>query len=101
MRAERPLSESELRAFIKRALRSGYYWESFHARHGHPERGITADDLIHGLRAEWTFAAPPEFSEEFREWKYAIKTVDVEGDELHVVIAVSLANQRFTVVSKW
>ena len=101
MADERPLGEEELRAFVRRALRHGWYQESFHARHAHPERNVTADDVIHGLNAEWAVAAEPEFSETFHEWKYIIRIVDIEGDELHIVIAVSLASQRLTVVSKW
>ncbi len=55
-----PLGERALRQFMGRALTKGYYRESFHTEQEHPERSISADDVIHGLeRKDWTLVLCP------------------------------------------
>jgi hypothetical protein len=98
----RPLSEKALRAFLKRALERFYYRESFHAAHEHPERGISTDDVIHGLeRDDWTFAKPPNYDPKHKNWEYLIRTVDLDGEELHVKIAVYPGGDGFEVITRW
>ncbi len=97
-----PLSERALRQFISAALERGYYRESWHAESEHLERHISVDDVIHGLeRKDWTIAKPPNYDAEHRSWEYLIKTVDIEGNELHLKIAANPAEKRFEVITRW
>lgn len=96
-----PLSTAELRQFVRNALREGRYRESFHSKAGRTERGITTDDIVHGLAGEWELAAVPEFSAQHGEWKYHVRTRDLDGEELNLVIAVSTARFSLKVVTKW
>jgi len=96
------MSEGTLRNFLKRAIKRGYYKESFHAEAEHPERGLSVDDVLHGLeRDDWKFAKPPDYDAKYGCWEYLIRTVDIGGDELHVKIAVHAQVGRFEVITRW
>lgn len=97
-----PLSETGIRQLVKVALDRGYYRESFHAEIEHTERHISFDDMLYGLeRPNWILEKPPDYDEKHRSWEYLIKTVDIEGDELHIKIAAYPAEKRFEVISRW
>jgi len=98
----KPFTEKALRAFLKHALKRGYYRESFHAEHEHPERAISTDDVIHGLKREgWTFAKLPNYDTAHKNWEYLIRTHDLDGAELHIKIAVFPGESRFEVITRW
>lgn len=98
-----PLSERALRRLIREAIDKSYYRESFHAENDHPERNISADDVLYGLeRNDWVIEGTPEWAgNPYNNWKYLIKTVDIEGDELHVLIAARPEYKRFKIISRW
>lgn len=97
-----PLSVKALRAFVTRALEKGYYRESLHAAEGHLERNISLDDVIHGLeRKDWTLAEAPNYDPEHGNWEYLIKTQDLDGNELHIKIAVQSQLNRLEVITRW
>lgn len=97
-----PLSEDALRDLIALALEKGYYRESLHAEKDHPERNISADDVIFGLeRSDWRLARKPDYDQEHKSWEYLIATKDIEGDELHIKIAAFPNVRRFEVISRW
>ena len=97
-----PLREGSLRQLIRAALKRGYYRESLHAESGHADRNISIDDVIHGLeRTDWTLAKTPDYDEEHRNWEYLIRTVDIEGEELHVKIAAFPDDKRIEVITRW
>jgi hypothetical protein len=97
-----PLSEGGLRSLVQLALERGYYRETCHAEHDHPERNISADDVIHGLeRRDWKLAEAPDYDEEFESWEYLVQTVDIEGDELHLKIAAYPDERRIAIISRW
>jgi hypothetical protein len=75
--------------------------ETYHARFDHLERGLSADDVIHGLERDWKFDRKPEFNRDEWQWKYRLATESVDGDEIVVVIAVDAANRSFEVVTRW
>lgn len=75
--------------------------ETYHARFDHPERGLSVDDVIHGLERDWTFDRKPEFNQDEWQWKYYIATESIDGDEIVIVIAVDAANRSFEVVTRW
>lgn len=96
------MSPKALREFIAKAMEKGYYRESFHASNDHPERNISIDDVIHGLEStDWRLAKPPVFEEAYGDRKYLIKTKDVEGDELHIVVAAIVVDGRIEVITRW
>ncbi len=98
----RPLGEKALRAFIRRALERGYFRESFHAEHEHPERNISTDDVIYGVEREgWTLAEKPNYDAAHKSWEYLIKTEDLDGNELHIKIAVFPQEGRLEVITRW
>jgi hypothetical protein len=92
------LSEYALRHLIRVAITKGYYTESLH----HPERNISEDDIIHGVeRSDWTLVGIPEWFETFRSYRYQIRTVDIEGDELTIIIAAYPEEKRIEFVTAW
>jgi hypothetical protein len=97
-----PLSEHALRILIRVALERGYYREVVHAEDHHPERNISADDVIYGLeREDWTLAKAPNYDTSHQSWEYLINTVDIEGDELNLKIAAFPNEKRFEVITRW
>jgi hypothetical protein len=51
------LSEADLKRLLLQALDDAPGWksnETFHARFDHLERGITMDDVIHGIERAWS-----------------------------------------------
>jgi hypothetical protein len=103
-KAPRPAcpSEQAIRECITYALEKGYYRESDHAIKDHPERNISIDDVIYGLeRTDWTLDRPSEFDAERGEWKHYIKTVDIEGYELLIVLKIMPEYKRFEVITRW
>jgi hypothetical protein len=97
------LSEGDLKDLVREALERvpGQNNETYHARYDHLERGITLDDVIHGLERDWHFQRPPVFNEDEWQWKYRIATENIEGEFLLILIAVDTRNRRFEVVTRW
>lgn len=98
------LSEAQLRALVSDAVEGNPdedAKETFHARFDHLERGLSLDDVLHGLERPWTFERPPEFNKSQWQWKYRIATESIDGDELVIIIAVDTANRSFEVVTRW
>jgi hypothetical protein len=98
------LSEAGLRALLKEALENGNgpeNPETFHARYDHVERGLTLDDVIHGLEHNWTYERSPEFNEVEWQWKYRLATETIEGDPLTILIAIDTRNRSFEVITRW
>ena|ERR1700756_1196593 len=102
-KAPRPacMGDQQLREFVRAARKRGYYGETFHSEVERAYRNISPDDIAHGLDwPDWVLESS-EFNEEHEEWKYLIKTIDIEGEELHLLIAVDEKSKRFEVISKW
>jgi hypothetical protein len=96
----KPLSEEGLLQFIAKALDKGWVRESFHSDVERATRNISHDDLLHGLEAPWLLGEV-RYSESHDNFTYAIKTVDIEGDELCIVVCPVQSNQTLKVVTKW
>ena len=91
-----PLTEHALRQLIHVALERGYYTECLH----HPERNISADDVIHGLeRSDWTLITAPELHG--RSYRYEISTLDVEGDQLTLIVEAHPEEKRIEIITAW
>jgi hypothetical protein len=83
--------------------KDGFYIESFslHCRFDHPERHLSINDLIFGLKQEWRGCKVDEFDDDEWQWKYLVKTTDVEEFPLVIVVALDPKNNRFTVVTSF
>jgi hypothetical protein len=98
------LEQGAVRKVVLTALSNdGYYVESFslHSRFDHPERHLSIDDILNGLKIEWRGCKVDEFNDEEWQWKYLIKTADIEGFPLVIVVALDPKNNRFTVVTSF
>jgi hypothetical protein len=96
------MGERQLRDFIRFARKRGYYGETFHSEVERAHRNISPDDIAHGLdRDDWLLCREPNFDQEHNTWEYLIRTVDIEGDELHLKITVDEKSKRFEVITKW
>lgn len=97
------LAEGDLRTLVIDALGSSpeRSIETFHARFHHPERGLTADDVVHGLEGPWIYERPPTFNKDEWQWKYRIATESIDGDDIVIIIAVDTLNRSFDVVTRW
>ena len=98
------LTESDLKALVLEALNhvpGQRNLETFHARFHHLERGLSVDDVIHGLEREWTYERPPEFNETEWQWKYRLSTETVDGDPLTIILAVDTESRSFEVITRW
>jgi len=98
------LSEEELRKLLADALENSPDEGTnltFHARFDHLERGLSQDDVIHGLERPWKFDRPPAFNHDEWQWKYFIATESIDGDDLLIIIAVDTLNRSFEVVTQW
>jgi hypothetical protein len=96
------LNEKGVRKVLDAALSDkGYYIESFsfHARFDHPERRISIDDVLFGLRNPWRGCKVDEFNDDEWQWQYLIKTHDVDGNEIVVSIGLDPKNAKFTIVT--
>ena len=98
------LTEAELEALLMEAIDGAPEWktkETFHARFDHLERGISIDDVIFGIKSDWTFERPPEFNPSAWQWKYRIATQTIDEEPLTLIIAVDTADRTFEVVTRW
>jgi hypothetical protein len=96
------LDAKGVRKVVAAALSNqGYYIESFsfHSRFDHPERHLSIDDIIFGLKKEWRACKVDGFNDDEWQWKYRIKTHDIDGHKLIVVVGLDTKNIRFTVVT--
>jgi hypothetical protein len=97
----KPLSLTPLRALVLFAVAEGYYRESFHAAEDHPERNISLDDVLAGLeRDDWTLEGT-KYDSEHKNWKYTIKTKDIEDYDLHIVVTADQKRTRIKVITRW
>lgn len=97
------LTEEGLRSLVNDALENGPESanETYHARFGHLERGLSEDDVIYGLERNWTFDRKPVFNEEEWQWKYFLATKSIDDDDLLIIIAVDTLNRSFEVITRW
>jgi len=81
----RPMSEAALRQFIGKALDKGWVRESFHSEVERAYRNISDEDIQYGLsRKDWIIEDEPEQIN--KGFKYLIRTVDIEQEELHLLV---------------
>lgn len=96
------MGEQQLREFVRFARKRGYYGETFHSEVERAHRNISPDDIAHGLdQDDWYQCRNADFDKEHKTWEYLIRTVDIEGDVLHLKITVDEKSKRFEVISKW
>lgn len=96
------LSSAELRKLVLDAIQEApdKNRESFHALFDHPERGLSADDVIHGLESDWV-VRQKKFNEDEWQWNYVIQTESIDGEPMEIVIAVDTCRREFVVITRW
>lgn len=95
----KPLKLAEVRAVVIEAIRRGTYHDTRHIRFDHPEREIWVQDVIAALKQSWSGCSVDGFSGEHWQWKYKIRTVDIEEETLFVVVALDPKNIRFDIIT--
>lgn len=101
----KPLRPEQVRKVILEALgKEGSYCEaplSLHARFDHAERKIDFNDVIFGLKQQWRSCKATEFDTDNWQWKYKIKTQDIEERDFTIVLRLDPTNKIFTVITRW
>lgn len=98
------LSATALKKLLLEALGDVPNWsspETFHALFDHLERGLSTDDIIHGIEREWTFERPPKFDHDHWQWRYYLAAESVDGDPITIVVAVNSRDREFVIVTRW
>lgn len=86
-----PLTEQELNSEVRRLVRHGNLMQSSHLKEDRKYRNITHEDICQGLDLKsWTLKGSPEWDETHKNWKYTIKTHDIEGYELVLVVVLKV-----------
>lgn len=97
----KPLLAIALRQFLKKALDRGWYEEAYHPKVERAFRNISDEDLVHGLELSTWVIEKTEPAREKGLFKYTIRTADIEGVELHIVVLPFLETQRFKIITKY
>jgi len=101
----KPLKPFQVREVILAALGDeGSYREqplSFHARFDHHDRKIDFNDVLFGLKEEWRACEAEGFDEDNWQWKYRIRTRDIEEREFTIILRLDPAAKKFTVITRW
>jgi hypothetical protein len=99
------LTPLQVREVILEALGiEGSYTEqplSLHARFDHLERKIDFNDVLFGLRQIWRSCKADGFDERNWQWKYKIRTRDIEERNFTIVLRLDPINKKFTVITRW
>src|SRR6202044_1298330 len=81
------MSEAALRQFVAKAVEKDWIREGFHSETENVYRNISDEDIRNGLeRKDYYVEVDPEPGENKGEFKYVIRTVDIEQEDLHVVV---------------
>ncbi len=96
------LSEAALRQFIRKALEKGWVREAFHSEFERAYRNISDDDVRHALSSkDWTLERQPAWSEEHKNFVYVVRSADVEGEELHLVVTPNVDTGTLKIITKY
>jgi hypothetical protein len=101
----KPLRTEEVQKVVIEAISHESFCEShvasWHTRFDHPERMISIQDVLYGLEHKWRSCGPEEFNESEWQWKYRIKTTDLDDQRLTIIVALDPKNKRFVVVTRF
>ncbi len=98
------LSATELRTLLLKAIEGATGEknpETYHARFDHPERGLTTDDVLHGIEGPWTFERPPKFNRQQWQWKYRLAAKTIDDEDMTIIVAVDTMSRTFEVITRW
>jgi hypothetical protein len=98
---QKAMTTAGLRQFVARALSKGYVREGFHSEVERTSRNISDEDIRYGLsRKDWTLDGPPAPSKT-GGFKYLIRTVDVEQEELSLLVKPDTATGNLKILTKY
>jgi hypothetical protein len=93
------LSPADAYAAIQRLLNEhDAIGRTAHAQERMLDRGFTVDDVRNVLR-KGKVSPDVEWDERFENWKYTVRGLDCEGEELSIVIALQPAFARITLIT--
>lgn len=58
-------------------------------------------DMLFGLKREWDACKTDGFNEREWQWKYEIKTQDIDGRPFFIVLALDPTNKKFTIITRY
>jgi hypothetical protein len=101
----KPLQRDKAREVVLAALSdAGSYTEqlmSLHARFDHPERKIDSNDMLFGLKRRWDGLKVDGFDADHWQWKYEIRTEDIEGRPFFIVLRLDPRNKKLHVITRY
>ena len=98
---KKPLSAIGLRQFLKKALDKGWVRELHHSDVDRAYRNISDDDIQYGLELSTWVIEQTVPAREAGLFKYTIRTADIEGDELHLVILPFTSTGTIEIITKY
>ena len=98
---EPPLAEEDLRLAVARIVLYGAIVQSYHSANDRSYRNISDRDILVMLEGEWSLVAKPKWEERHRNWKYKLRGSDFAGDELVLILAVSVEMNRIDIITKF
>lgn len=84
----RPEKEVDLLNKIRKAVLSGNYQETEHAKHRAKERGIIGSDYEYVLKTGSHEPSKDKFDNNYREWNYAIRGKTIDKKELRIIVTI-------------
>lgn len=82
----RPAKESDLLIKIRKAILSGNYQETEHAKQRANERGIIGADSEYVLKTGNHEPSKDKFDETYNEWNYAVRGKTLDKRELRIIV---------------
>lgn len=98
-----PLTPDKVREVILEALGDeGSYREMFSLHLlDYPQRKLDFNDVLFGLKREWEACRIDGFNEREWQWKYEIKTQDIDGRSFFIVLALDPINKKFRIITRY
>jgi hypothetical protein len=101
----KPLKPDKVREVILEALSDeGSYIEqplTLHARFDHHERKIDFNDVLFGLKNQWSKCKVEKFDVDNWQWKYEITTEDIDGRPFCILLRIDPRHKKFAVITRY
>ncbi len=100
MQAKRPppLPNQQALETARRYLNSGEVIPTKHLKENMARRNFNIQDVISAIESG-IINEGPKWDEDFKEYHYRIEGKDVEGDKLTVIVAISVKDERLTLIT--
>lgn len=92
------LSSKSVLEKARKYLNSGNVIPTPHLKKRMEEKNFNMQDVINIIE-NGEIPKPPEWNEEFGQFRYVVKGKDIEGIELNLVIAISTKEEMLTIIT--